>query len=147
MRAMQMAKPQRQSSGGSANTAPTVTTLSSGPYAPSETIAGGSTQIPKYGTATLRVYPINEDQLSELGLLRGISAASMTAAGTLFGFGINVFKDLQISTGTPVAAAVRWQTIAGASVVVGIICAIVAVIFWRKGSTKLTAIKNRTSFG
>jgi len=84
--------------------------------------------------------------LSELGTLRGISGAALAFAGTFLGFGINVFKDLQINSGAAADVVVRWQTIGAASLLASVFFAIVAFVYWRKGHSKLEAIKSAVDF-
>src|SRR6266566_2317610 len=49
----------------------------------------GSTHNLLYGRADVKVYPLNEDQLSHLGLLKGLSGLCFTLAGAAGGFAIN----------------------------------------------------------
>src|SRR5262249_6022921 len=78
---------------------------------------GGSTQTPRYGRADVRVYPINEDQLAQLGTLRGLAGVCFTLAGAAFGFALNVYKDLQIQGQVPPDVLAYWSAIRDVSFV------------------------------
>ncbi|MCK1742510.1 hypothetical protein IVA80_16965 [Bradyrhizobium sp. 139] len=94
----------------------------------------------------MKIYPISEDQLSIIGLMRGIAAACFALGGTCFGFGINIVKDLQINSGTAQPLVERWQTISYVSMAAGIVLGIVGAIFWWRGQTTISKIDGRTTF-
>ena len=107
---------------------------------------GGSTQTPLYGRAGLKVYPINEDQLAQLGTLKGLSGLCFTLAGAAFGFAINIYKDLNIQGQIPKEVLAYWSAVRDFSFGAAIILALVGVGLFLFGHHRLSQIKKKTTF-
>ena len=94
----------------------------------------------------MKVYPINEDQLAQLGTLRGLGGICFTLAGAAFGFALNVYKDLQIQGQIPAEVLAYWSAIRDVSFFAAIVLAIIGVFFFGKGYWRLHQIKGATKF-
>jgi hypothetical protein len=106
----------------------------------------GSTQNLQYGRADVKVYPINEDQLVQLGTFRGLASVCLTLAGAAFGFGLNVYKDLQIQGQVPTDVLAYWGAVRDLSFCASIALLIVAIILFGFGHHRLAQIKGNTKF-
>lgn len=94
----------------------------------------------------MKVYPINEDQLAQLGTLKGLSGISFTLAGAAIGFAAGIYKDLQIQGSVPSEVLGYWTAIRNVSLGVGIVLGIVGAIFFVWNVVRLSQIKGRTKF-
>lgn len=113
--------------------------------APRRRRTSGSKQPIQYGHYPLKVYALNESQLSELGLLKGLSTICFTLAGGLFGFGVNLFINVELATPAP-QVRTTWYVIAACALVASVALAGTGILFTCKGHTKLAAIKRDTIF-
>lgn len=109
-------------------------------------VQSGSTIQFRYGHAQMKVYPLTEAQLSELGTLRGIGVFCITIAGSLFGFGINVLKDLQLASSAPPETLARWQVIQFCCLILALILGAVGGGLLWNSRTKLDKFKDATTF-
>lgn len=132
--------PSASAAGGTGGADPTPT------RAPVPRKRGGSTQDLSHGRMAVKIYPLSEDQLENIGLQRGISAACFALAGTCFGFGLNVVKDLQINSGTSEAVFARWQAISYISMGCALVLACLGGYFWWRGQNTISKIDARTTF-
>jgi hypothetical protein len=99
-----------------------------------------------YGRLKMKVYPLTDAHLSELGMLRTGAQASLALATGLFGFGINVAKDIELAGTIPAESAVRWSTIQYGSLAISAVLFVLAFILFLMGHSKLSKIKKETSF-
>jgi hypothetical protein len=94
----------------------------------------------------VKVYPINEDQLSQLALLRGLAGLCFTVAAAAFGFSANLYKDLQIQGQIPTDILSYWSAIRDACFWTSIVLGIIGLIFLARGGLRLKKIKDSTKF-
>jgi hypothetical protein len=107
---------------------------------------GGSTQTVLYGVADVKVYPINEYQLSLLGQNRGWAGACFALAGILFGFFMNVWVSIELSAGVSDVILARWQAVRLSCLIASIILVVAGLVFLGFGYGVISSIKKRTSF-
>jgi hypothetical protein len=113
---------------------------------PRRGVAGGSTQTLLYGQVDVKVYPINEDQLSLLRQNRGWAGLCFTIAGVLFGFGMNTWLGIDLSSGVSEVVLARWQTIQWMCLGLAVFFVLAGCVFLRLGHSVISKLKNRTSF-
>ena len=94
----------------------------------------------------MNIYPISEDQLHYIGVTKGLSGLCFTLAGAALGFGINIYKDLQIQGAVPLDVVGYWMGIRNASFIAAVALGVAgAVAFWL-GYHRLYTIKKNTKF-
>lgn len=94
----------------------------------------------------MKVYPINEDALDNLGTLNRDFSVLLAMAAALAGFALDLTKDLIITTGTPPD---RLAFAAGANLVCWIgagVMASFAIAKWRERGNRLRKIKEDVTF-
>jgi len=94
----------------------------------------------------VKVYPLNEDQLSYIGVVKGLAGLCFTLAAASGGFAVNIYKDLQIQGQVPKDVTAYWDAIRNVSGTVAIILAVLGTIFFGIGHYRLKEIKKRTQF-
>ncbi len=99
-----------------------------------------------YGRRNLRAYPITEHELSGLAALGVFAGMAFSIAAGLLGFAIDLHKDLSITADVPLKEAVFWGTIRIVAFGLAIILAISGGYLLHRGNTKLTRIKEETTF-
>lgn len=100
----------------------------------------------QHGEAVLKVYPINEDALDNLGTLNRDFSVLLALSAGLAGFALDLSKDLVITTGTPLG---RLAFAAGVNVTCWIIASLVAaaaIAKWREKGNRLKKIKEDVTF-
>lgn len=100
----------------------------------------------QHGKSVLKVYPINEDALENLGNLNRDFSLLLAGATGFGGFALDLSKDLVMATD---ATAVKLAYAAGTNVV----CWVVALMFaaaafakWREKGSRLTHLKENVFF-
>jgi hypothetical protein len=106
----------------------------------------GSFQELRYGWDEVKVFPVNEYQLSLLGQNRGWAGLFFTLAGVLFGFGMNIWVSTDLSPNVPPVVLARWQIIQWASLGASVLCAIFGLAFLGFGHAVIRKIWKRTRF-
>jgi hypothetical protein len=109
--------------------------------------ATGSTQNLLYGTADVKVYPINEYQLSLLGQNRGWAGLCFTLAGVAFGFGMNLWVSIDLATGVPKETLIKWETIRWACLGASGLLTVAGLVFLALGYGVIRKLRKRTTFG
>ena len=94
----------------------------------------------------MKVYPINEYQLSLLGQNRGWAGVCFTVAGVLFGFSMNVWVSIELSNSVSDVILARWQTARWICLGAAGIMALAGLVFLGFGHSVIAAIKKRTKF-
>jgi hypothetical protein len=124
----------------------TGTQQSMGSQARARRPAAGSIQTLIYGRDEVKVFPVNEYQLSLLGQNRGWAGVCFTLAGILFGFAMNIWVSTDLSSGVSPLILTRWQVIEWAALAASIVFAIFGVAFLGFGHAVIRKIWKRTKF-
>lgn len=100
----------------------------------------------QHGRSVLKVYPINEDALENLGTQNRDFSILLALAAGFGGFALDLSKDLVISEG---ASAAKLAFAGGINLVcwiVAILFAVAAVAKWKEKGSRLKAIKEAVTF-
>ena len=106
----------------------------------------GSTIDIVYGRRPVKGYPITESELGQLFGIGLFATICFSLAAGLFGFAVDVTKDLAFATETPPAVVAYWEAIKTFSWFLCVVLSVAGIAFLVRGSHVLRNIKNSTIF-
>lgn len=99
------------------------------------------------GRRPMKEYPLTEGELNELAGIGMLATVCFSLAAALFGFAVDVSKDIAFSTALPATVATFWGALRGGAMVLAVILALVGGAFVLRGRSRLNAIKRETDHG
>ncbi len=138
-------------SGGSARAGDTFVTGGNGGGASGATLGGGggrtgSTIDIVYGRRPMKGYPITEGELGQLFSIGLYATICFSLSAGLFGFAVDVSKELAFATGTPQAVVAFWEASRVFSWVLCVVLFGAGIAFFLRGKSILNNIKKSTIF-
>ncbi|MGX7875992.1 hypothetical protein ACVDG5_027740 [Mesorhizobium sp. ORM6] len=87
------------------------------------------------GSREMRCYTVTDSELKQLGLANLAISATFGIGSALFGFGLDIFKDVEMSPSLPASAQTLAQVVQPLCFYVGIAfwAFSVGLFFWRNG--------------
>ena len=138
-------------SGGSARPEDTVAVGGNGGGESGATPSGpggrtGSTIDIVYGRRPMRGYPITEGELGQLFGIGLLATICFSLAAGVFGFAVDVTKDLALAPEIPQAVVSSWETAKTISWYLSGILFVTGIVFLFRGRSVLNNIKKTTIF-
>jgi hypothetical protein len=100
-----------------------------------------------HGRATLKGYPVTEDDLENLGWLDGAAAFAFAVATGLLSQWFDITKDIALATDAPAPKVAFYKGVSVMELLVGLVLLLLCIpIIWFRHS-KIKKIKDRTTFG
>ncbi|MFN0191077.1 MAG: hypothetical protein ACKVP5_03750 [Aestuariivirga sp.] len=99
-----------------------------------------------YGTQEMKAYPLTEEQIESLSHLGLLATACFSVAAGIFGFSLDLHKDLALTAGADEAAVAYWSAVRTGGFIAAFVLAGAGLGFFLKGRSKIKAIKSRTRF-
>lgn len=101
--------------------------------------SAGSAIQPVYAQRSMKCYPVTESELKQIGLANLGVTIFVGLGGTCFGFGVDVFKDVQLAQTVPAGAKAFVDIMQPGAIAVGVVCWIIAgaLWFWRRDMLRL----------
>lgn len=106
----------------------------------------GSTFTMSYGKRIVKAFPITESELNEVAAAKRIAAVCFTIAGALFGFAMNLNKDMQFANSLPEKVTSFWNAIWYACLIGSGITSLLGIWLWLRGHNRLAEIKREARF-
>lgn len=99
----------------------------------------------RYGTRSMKAYPITETELNELFQIGIFATLAFSLSAGCFGFTINIIKDISINNSESEIAEL-WGHISAFSLIGGVIFLLIGWLLIRHGKSKISQIKIDTKF-
>lgn len=107
---------------------------------------GGSTVTMSYGKREIKTYPINESELNSLFLIGVFATICLSICTGLFGFAIDISKDLSFTPSLPEEIKSTWNNAMLISFILSAVAGVVGVVLIVIGGNTIKRIKKDTLF-
>lgn len=107
---------------------------------------GGSLLDIRYGRQAMKAYPLTEEQIENLAGLGLLATLCFSGAAGVFGFAIDLDKDLSIAVGVPAEKMAWWSAVSSGSFLLSGALVLIGLFLLYRGHSKYAKIKANTEF-